>query len=232
MFLSTKRKSFLLIAFCLTVLQACGSSQTAENKEVSLGVEAKSKFPFLAKEPEIYQGDLIMSNGKSEDRWFVARKGDKWRYDVFRGAELWSQIRSDKLYYVDHRKKVYWEMSSHDNSNGDPGHFGDLTRIFFKGEEHREFDEVGRENGLIKYKVRENSQSAGEILIYIDAASGIMVRQEFITKTGEKNPESPISFVYEIRNLKLDVDDGVFDIPQEYKKVAAAEIHPRQSEIK
>lgn len=184
--------------------------------------ESKTKFPFSTKEPEIFQGDLVMSNGLAEDRWFVARKGDKWRYDIFRGAERWiSQMRSDKLYYVDHPKKVYWEMPTNGKPTGDPGYFNDLTRNFFRGEEHREFDEVSRENGLIKYKVRETDQWAGEILVYIDAASGIMVKQEFTAKNGENNTEPHVSYVYEVKNLKMDVDDNVFDIPQGYKKIAA-----------
>ena len=71
------------------------------------------------------------------------------------------------------------------NPGGDPGSFSELTRNFFRGEEHREFDEIGRENGQIKYKVRDTDQSAGEIVIYIDAASGIMVKQEFTAKKSE-----------------------------------------------
>ncbi len=224
MFLSNPRKYFLLIGFCTLIFQGCGSSQTSENKEVPFTNETKSKFPFSTREPETFQGDLVMSNGKDEDHWFVARKGDKWRYDIFRGAERWmSQLKLDKLYYVDHQKKVYWEMPDSGKPSGDPGYFSDLTRNFFRGEEHREFDEIGRENGLIKYRVRETDQSAGEILIYIDSASGIMVKQEFTAKKSDNNLEPPMSYVYEIRNLKTNVDDSVFDIPLGYKKIPAAE---------
>lgn len=219
MFLSNPRKYFLLIGFCALIFQGCGSSQTSTNKEVVFTNEAKSKFPFSTKEPETFQADLVMTSGKDEDHWFVARKADKWRYDILRGGERWiSQLRSDKLYYIDHPKKVFWEMPGSSNPGGDPGYFSELTRNFFRGEEHREFDEIGRENGQIKYKVRDTDQSAGEIFIYIDAASGIMVKQEFTGKKSENGAEPPVSFVYEVRNLKMDVDDGVFDIPQGYKK--------------
>ncbi|HEX3101232.1 MAG TPA: hypothetical protein VHQ01_05550, partial [Pyrinomonadaceae bacterium] len=170
-------------------------------------------------EPETFQADLVMTSGKDEDHWFVARKGNKWRYDIFRrGDRLISQLSSDKLYYIDHQKKSYWEMPVSSNPGGEPGYFSELTRNFFRGEEHREFDEIGRENGQIKYKVRETDQSAGEIFIYIDAASGVMVKQEFTAKKSENSAEPPVSFVYEVRNLKMDVDDSVFDIPQGYRK--------------
>ncbi len=226
MFLSNPRKYFLPIGFCALLFQGCGSSQTSVNKEVVFTNGAKSKFPFSTRDPETFQGDLVMSNGSSEDHWFVARKGDMWRYDIFRGGERWvSQLRSDKLYYVDHQKKVYWEM--HESGKpGDLGYFSDLTRNFFRGEEHREFDEIGRESGQIKYKVRETDQSAGEIVIYIDDASGVMVKQEFTAKKEQNEAQPPMSFVYEVRNLKMEVDDGVFDIPPGYKKIAAPENPP------
>ena len=206
MFLSNPRKFFLLTLFCVTFFQACGSSSSNVNSPVSLTGDSKSEFPFSTKEPEVYQGDLVMSNGGAEDRWFAARKGAKWRYDLFRGPERWmSQLRSDKLYFVDHQKKVYWEMPEHGSSASDPGYFDSLTRNFFRGGEHREFDEIGRDGNLIKYKIRETDQSTGEILIYIDAASGMMVKQEFTARKGLTDAESPISYVYEIRNLKMDV---------------------------
>ena len=222
MFLSNPRKFFLLAGFCALIFQGCGSSPKVDNKEVSLTTESKNKFPFSTKEPENYQSDVVMNNGYTEDRWFVARKGNKWRYDVFRGADRrMSQLRSDKLYFVDYQKQVYWEMPEQRYPTGDPGYSSDPMREFFRGVEHREFDEVGREGNLIKYKVRTTDLSAGDILIYIDAESGMIVKQEFTSTREQGDAAVPVSYVYEIRNLKMDVDESVFDIPQGYKKIAA-----------
>ena len=220
MFLSNPRKFFLLAGFCALIFQGCGSSPRVDNKEVSLTIGSKSKFPFSTKEPENYQGDIVMNNGKTEDHWFVARKGSKWRYDVFRGAERrMSQLRSDKLYFVDYQKQVYWETPEQRNPTGDTGYSSGPMRDFFRGVEHREFDEVGHDGNLIKYKVRETDQSTGEILIYIDTTTGMIVKQEFTSTKGQG--DAATSFVYEIRNLKTDVDDSVFEIPPTFKKIAA-----------
>ena len=225
MFLSNPRKFFLLAGFCAFIFQGCGSSPRVENKEVSLTSGSKNKFPFSTKEPENYQGDMVMNNGYAEDHWFVARKGSKWRYDIFRGSERWmSQLRSDKIYHVDFQKQVYWEMPEQRNPTGDTGYSSHLMRDFFRGVEHREFDEVGREGNLIKYKVRSTDLSAGDILIYIDAESGMIVKQEFTSTKGQG--DAPTSFVYEIRNLKTDVDDSVFEIPPTFKKIAAETPQP------
>jgi len=213
MFLSNPRKSFLFIAVCVAILQACGGSQTVENKDISLTGDTKSEFPFSTKEPEVYQGDFVVSNGVNEEHYFVARKGDKWRYDVFRGAERsMSQIRSDKLYSVDHLKKTCWEISGQGPAASNAV---DMTRNFFRGHEYHNFDEVGREGTLIKYKVRDTGETKGDVLVSVDTASGVIVKHEFMPR----NKQAP-DFVYEIKNLKMDVDDGIFDIPQGYQKVA------------
>lgn len=214
MFLSNLPRPFLaLIAFTL-VMQACGSSQTNENKEVSLTGESTSEFPFMVKEPEIYQADVVVTVGGTETRWSVARNGEKWRYDIYAGAALTiSQIRSDKFYGIDHRKETYWEIGEKPGS----GEIGDIARSFFRGYEHNDFDEAGREGNIIKYKVRPIDKRPGSILISIDTASGMMVRQEFLAADGE------VQYVYELRNLKLSVDDSMFAIPSGYQKTAASD---------
>ncbi len=214
MFLSNPRRSLLFIALFLAFLQACGGSQTPQNKDISLTGETKSEFPFSAKEPEVYQGDLVTISGEAEDHYFVARKGDKWRYDVFRGAELsMSQIRADKMYGIDHQKKTYWEISQQGHAASDAR---DMTRSFFRGHEYRDFDEIGREGTLIKYKVRDPGEAKGDVVITVDTASGVVVKHEFMSQ-GKQTPD----FVYEVRNLKIEVEDSIFDIPQGYKKVVS-----------
>ncbi len=212
MFLSNLPRPFLLLFAFTLVMQACGSSQTNQNKEVSLTGESTSEFPFTVKEPDVYQADVIVTAGGAETRWTVARNGDKWRYDIFAGAAMAvSQIRSDKLYGIDHRKKTFWEMNEKPGS----GEIGDIARSFFRGYEHNDFDETGREGTIIKYRVRPIDKRPGSILISIDTASGMMIRQDFLAADG--SPE----YVYELRNLKLSVDDSTFAIPSGYQKTAA-----------
>ena len=211
MFLSNLPRPFLLLIAFTLVIQACGSSQTNENKEVSLTGESSSEFPFTVKEPDVYQTDVVVTAGGVETRWTVARNSEKWRYDIYAGAAMSvSQIRSDKLYYIDHRKKTYWEMSEKPGT----GEISDIARSFFRGYEHNDFDETGREGNIIKYKVRPIDKRPRSILISIDTASGMMVKQEFLAADGG------VQYVYELRNLKLSVDDSTFAMPPDYRKVA------------
>ena len=215
MFLSNPLKFFLLVAGCTLIFQACGNASVSENKTVSLTDNSKSAFPFSTKEPEVYQGDVVI-DGKAEDRRFVARKGSKWRIDICKNnVLLTSQIGAEKVYSLDHQKKVY---AVTENVGGDASSLNAPEFNFFGGTEYREFDDLGIDGAFRKYKVREASLT-GEVFIYIDEATGMIAKQEF--KGGSSDPSA--NFMYEMRNLKLEVEDGQFDVPAGYQKVTLDE---------
>ncbi len=219
MFLSNPRKSFLLITICLTFLQACGSPPVNENKVVSLDDASGRRFPFPTKEPQVYQGDFVVGNGISEEQFFVARKGDKWRFDIKRNNAPWTtQLRADKLYSIDHIKKTYTVKQDADQRDFDPAYFNALTWGFFRGANYLEFEEVERGGGLIKYRAKTYKDSKADVLITIDEATGMMVRQEITSEKDRVEQGSPVNYVYELRNLKTDVDDSIFEIPAGYRQ--------------
>lgn len=227
MFLSNPRPFFLLTISCVIFLQACGSSQGNENKPVSLTVETKSGFPFSTKEPEVYQGDFFQSDGTGESHCFIVRKGNKWRYDRFRDGPWRTEIMNETLYTLDHERRIYKEDSITPGapfvttSEGD--HIGSITNSFF-GKEYREFDDLGVEAGLRKYSVRQKDTGKGDVFIFIDETSGMIVRQDFTIGDGVGSPKR--NFTFEIRNLKLEVDDSIFQLPGGYRKVSRSEFSP------
>ena len=105
MFLSKLRKSFLPAGLCMVITQGCGPSATNEAAPIPPIIERKSGFPFSIKEPEIYQGDIVI-NGRDKDRVLIARKGA--RFDAADlaltvGLELVELrlIRADDLHDLD-----------------------------------------------------------------------------------------------------------------------------------
>lgn len=220
MFLSNLHKPFLLAVVCLMLMQgcgSCGSTPTNDNSAITVIPVSKSEFPFTTKEPEVYQGVQVI-NGNEADRTYIARKGEHWRYDHFRdGSPSITELRTDKWYLLNHSRKIYAEEPPNAGNN-----LASVGFDYFKGKEHLDFDVVGREGGILKYKVRETKYMMDEILIYVDEASGMIVRQEFAGKGPGEESVQP-SFVYEMRNLKLDVEDAVFALPDGYRKVSAKE---------
>lgn len=222
MFLSNLRKSFLVAVFCVVFFQACGSSQNTTNKDISLTGETGSPFPFPTKEPEVYQGDFVVSVNNQEDHYFIARKGDKSRIDYFPNTEKWRiEIRTDKSYSLTPPDKVYVENLEAASQSG----VSKLGQNYFSGVEYREFEEVGREGNIIKYLIKPTSSVANQIAVWVDQTNGMVVRQEF-TEKYHSSGSPPALYVFEIRNLKLDVDDSIFEIPPGYKNIAVGSNNP------
>lgn len=225
MFLSNRSKLFLIAVALAFATAACGPPAGNDNKPISLGSDDKGEFPFSTKEPAIFQGNFVVSDGMTERKWFIARNGDKLRIDHFSGdTPAWSQIETDTVYILDHRKKTYASPQSvSPDKTGDQGFVNDITSSFFRGKEYREFQDIGRDGNLIKYRVRDDEHPDSEVLISIDEQTGLMVRQEFASR-GERESDLPVKFVYEIRDLKTEADDSLFQIPAGYRKVSWKEL--------
>lgn len=223
MFLSNPSKLCLLIISFVLLFAACGSSVTDANKPFTLNTESNSEFPFSTKEPDLYQGDFVVNNGFRENKWFVARKGKNWRFDTFLGDKLsHSQVYVDTLYLLDHGRKVMASDPSAAASSV-PGNFNATSWGLFDGKEYREFEKINSENGQTKYRVNGAGNAGQEILVVVDNATGIVVKQEFNTSIQSSENGTNYNFVFEVRNLKTEVDDAIFDIPTGYKKVSLDE---------
>ncbi len=214
MFLSNPR--YFLFCACLLafLFQGCGSGAANSAVTNTAGLEPKGEFPFSTTEPNIYRGEFVVSAGGIEDKWFIARNGDRRRFDILKdGKPSISQIRSDALYYVDHVKKIYAVRPA----------TGQMMSIaldsFYRGKEYRKFEDLGLVDGLRKYKATTFDGGEGTVFIFIDESNGMMVRQEYSDGSGQSGTGENF-FVYEIRELKLEADDSVFAIPAGYRKVS------------
>ena len=86
------------------------------------------RFPFPTKEPQEYQGYFVVSDGTSETQYFVARKADKWRFDIGdSGSPKTTQVRTDKVYLIDHVNKAYAIEAFADLEDFDTSYFNSLT---------------------------------------------------------------------------------------------------------
>lgn len=228
MFLSNLHRYFLLLILITPIFEACGGKPGTSNSNSPVIGAVTSEFPFPVKEPDIYQADFVVTIGTTEEHFFRARKGTLSRIDIFRGADLSStQIVSDKVYTIDPVRKIYTEEAIAAGAMNAVPVF-DATNGFFTGKEYTAFEEVGRDGDITKYRVKSADPSKGEIIVSVDKASGLMVRQEFNSpKVEGAEPEQNV--IFEIRNLKLDVDESVFQLPAGLRKVGKDEFRTSRS---
>ena len=219
MVLSNLRRTFLLFALIVPVLQACGGQQTNTNKDFPSIDGERSSFPFQTKEPLIYSGEIVQTSGSVTTVYFVARNGDKSRIDFDRGGvNQLSKVRNDRDLVVLFRTKTYYELPSGTGEVASLNPADTLTRGFLGGIELAKFEKLETLNGQTKYRVNYTPGSKSETLIYFDEAFKMPVRQEFFAVEGEKRT---IMFSVEFKDLKLEADDSLFAIPDGFKKTDA-----------
>ncbi len=206
MCLSNLRPALLLLVLLASCLQGCGGTQTTETTAVPPTPEESKRFPFSLREPDVYQADIVVTAMGEETRYFVARKGTNSRLDFYRdGKPATTELGTDAIYSIDHDAKTYEVTTS--GSDLPRTDAGDLGRRYFQRGLPYRYEELDRKDGVVRYKARD-----AEIIVTIDEATGLMVRQEF-SEGGE------VVFVYELRNVKLDVDDSVFSLPAGYRPI-------------
>ena len=175
--------------------------------------EARNRFPFSIKEPEVYQADAYVRAGGEEERFFLARKGGEWRYDTYRsGKPEISYLKNEKVYVLDHTVKTWREQPKGPDPLM-PTITGEGMPGLFEGRDHPKFEKVSTDGAVTKYRATSD-ETPGDIFIYFDTSLGMITREEFPGIDGSQ------PWVYELRNIKTEVDDGLFAIPAGYKKSA------------
>lgn len=228
MFPTNTFKLFIVLFFAPLIFSSCSFWQTSENGNTNSNTftadELKSKIPFENKEPEVFQAEIVLAafiNGEKTERIIkAARSREKIRYDYPNGISF-LQLNEDEKFLLETEKKVYAQSASISNSSAETGEMlkDFLTTEWLSERRNVKFENLGLENGLAKYRVSgENNTS--EILIYVDENLKFPVKQEFYSISGE---QKILFTAMEFRNLKLEIDESIFDLPKDFKKISVEE---------
>jgi len=66
--------------------------------------------------------------------------------------------------------------------------------------------------GLVKYGVKIGDSDNANAIVYVDESTGLIMKEEFFSLKGQDAETAAPRFVFELRDLKMDVDDSVFTI--------------------
>ncbi len=225
----TNALKFLLVLFLAPVIfSSCSFWQTAENGNTNSNTfvadELVSEIPFENKEPEIFQAEIVLTtylNGEKTERIIkTARSREKIRYDYPNGTSF-LQLNETEKFLLEAEKKIYAQGSSISNSSAETGETlkDFLTTEWLSEKRDLKFENLGSENGLAKYRVSGENNST-EILIYVDENLKFPVKQEFYSTSGE---QKILFTAMEFRNLRLEIDGSIFDLPKDFKKISIQE---------
>ncbi len=194
------------------------------NSNTFVAEEIISEIPFENKEPEIFQAEIVLTtyaNGEKTERIIkAARHREKIRYDYPNGNSF-LQITENERFLLETDKKIYLQnQMSSGNSTESGNSLKDFLTIEWLNEKRdANFENLGTENALVKYRVSVENMNS-EILIYVDENLKFPVKQEFYSIIGE---QKTLLSAMEIRNLKLEVDENLFELPKDFRKVSIKE---------
>lgn len=224
MFLSNYRLSLVILLCIIALAAACGSKDPVTNTPSNASANGdltKAEQPFAAKEPEVYQTEVYYSGaGTPTDKYFVARNAETRRFDTYVNGQLsvTELIKDNTRYVIDHVRKIYYADPPSDKG---PKAVNPAALAFFQNAQHHEFDETGRDGDLVTYHAKKQPGDPDQdVILTIDKKSGLMVRQDV------KGADPRQSFTFELKNVKLEAPDDLFQIPTGYKQVTKDEFKP------
>lgn len=227
-------KSINFYIVCAAIFcQACGFWQNSENQNANnlngnvAAKDLKSEIPFQSREPDVYQAEIVLTTyadgEKTERKIFTARSAAKFRCD-YENKISFLQTGENESFLINGDRKIYAENQVNSGASNEIGsEIKDfLTTEWLNEKRAATFEKLGAENNLTKFRARfEDAPNVdSETLIYVDETLQMPIRQEFYAADGERKT---LVFSMEMRNLKLEADDKIFELPKDLRRVSLNE---------
>lgn len=237
----------LFVSSCKRTETSGNTGDGNSSGNTSVGVtETSTTPPFSTKEPEQYQATMVIKgslgegsnipgmSGLTTKEMRVARDGERRRVDteLFPGMKISYLQTPAGRYLLVPARKVYAEFKSGDEGSGaDPAKnlssdFSPDKLLNQSAAGGARYEKLGAEEvggrATVKYRVTTGGRTGEaksvttESLIWIDEALGMPVRSE-TTVTGGAATGS--KYTTELRDLKQEVDQSLFELPGDYRKV-------------
>jgi outer membrane lipoprotein-sorting protein len=230
----TKCLAILSVSLVLLFGGCRSQSERATTLNAPSETLVSSTPPFQTKEPERYRATrittIVTADGKTVvTRSSIARVGEMRRNE--------SETASRKIVYLDvpsgrfvllPDQKVYADLAAGTE-------FGTIDEdispegLLHSDETHTSYQRLGTEliggRNTDKYRILVNSSSAGsvsvsETFIWIDERLSMPVRSETTSSDATK-------ITTELSDVALEVDTRVFQVPDDYQKIAFSELRKR-----
>lgn len=227
MFLSNLIKFFAAFALLFALFPACRFWQSGDGEKPRekpfVAEELKSAIPFATREPDVFQAEMVIMANDVERKTFIARSGERRRYDYDFGTEhQLTFLKTDKEYLILVKNKIYAEISAAQNGAAAIDDWQDfLTTEWLNARREASFEKLEQTENITKYLVRLDGKVFSEVIIAVDETNNLPVRQEFYSVSGAAKT---LLYTFELRNVQLQADENLFAAPADFRKVPAEEL--------
>lgn len=225
------RTKFLLCAILLLCAGCRSQNEPATPHNASAETVISSTPPFQTKEPERYSATRTITIVTAEGKTVVTKTS------IARDGDMRREESEKKIAYLDlpegrfillPNDKMYADLATETNLTDDGEEEVSPERLLHDDATNTSYQKRGTESihgrNSTMYRIVVNSSAPGnvsltETLIWIDETLNMPIRSETTSK-GTK-------ITMELSDLALVVDKRVFQIPDDYKKVAFSELQKR-----
>ena len=223
---------FLALLFVV----ACKSqSEPVVNDKASSETIVSSTPPFKTKEPDRYQATRTITILTPDGATIVttsttARDGDRRRHEDQQFSKRVVRLDlPEGRFILLPNEKVYAELAAGFDSPKNDDEAVTSEWLLHEDAVTTNYQNLGKEvvsgRNANKYKTVVNSSSGGnvtqsETLIWIDEELNMPIKSEMTSTGGPR-------ITMELSNVKLDVEERMFQLPNDYEKIAISELRRR-----
>lgn len=220
--LSTLANLAVIVALVSLLNVGCGWWNDTTNPAEQQIEPPPSDVPFPTKGPERFRAIVTTTAAGIERKVAFSRDGTKIRIDFRPGSEAQlTMIEGEMNILVSVPLRIY---AVHEKASGiaTDDFVNDLTERLLHKRTYADFESLGIENGLERYRVKVEGAIAQEIIIYVDKTLEMPVIQEFYSVSGETRT---LQYRMALADVSLDVDDALFEPPKDFKKVSIEQFY-------
>jgi hypothetical protein len=216
--LSNPAKSIVILFVPVLFFCGCSSDTGDANRRVSLVADAKPAVPFSTTEPERFQTEVVIKTGDTEEKYRIVRDGARRRIDYgFGQPDERTTLVTDREYLVDYRRRI---VAVRTESGAAAAADDELVLHLLNHRDQTEFVDLGTENGLKKFNAKMNDSASSELMIYVDPATNLPMKQEFYSMDGDSRE---LMYSFELQNVTLEPDMAVLELPSGFREVTLSE---------
>ncbi|MEP6946858.1 MAG: hypothetical protein ABJA02_13135 [Acidobacteriota bacterium] len=216
--LSNISKYFLVLTLSAATFSACGGVNSGNNSAApAVASDApKTEPPYQNAEPEAYEAQIAQIRASGTEKYFIARKGDKWRVDnAYGDPSQITTIHSDNNYVLSPGTKTYAEFETGHGYDDRAVTVEAVTGGMINGRDSAIYEKTGSVNGMTTYRVTGIAGKPTESIMTVDEKLGFPVTKELYRLDGGR----ALDVTYMLTDYTTDVDDSLFNIPKDFKKV-------------
>lgn len=225
--IATNITKILAVLTLAAAIVSCSRGPVESPERPAIGPNS-TRIPFPAREPEVFQAEIVITANDSVRVARIARSGAK------RLTEIDAGLPSRMLLFSNGRQMLFLPEVGNcadvpvGSAFSDDESTGFLTTRWLSERADTEFEKLETRDGLVVYRARFGEDGLSEATLAVDEALGLVMKQEFVSVF---DGIRQTTMTVEVRGFKPTADEALFELPADCRKIEPAELLRQKHEL-